>query len=129
MIAAIGGSSAVAATTGTGSSTGTTKSVSGPLTPLACNPKNHVPWTFEASNNYAAPNPGQRFTKQADGCQNVFLVSSQSAEFEVYANGNLQQATFCTAGSSCNVWTGAPNGVPFYISDSSHIQLSANIYF
>lgn len=139
MIAAIGDGSATAATTSPANPTGTTNPVSGPLVPLACNPKVR-PWTFEGSNNYAAPNSGGRYTKDADGCGSVWWVGSDSTVTlsvqESHCGGNPSAGpcdttpVTCHPNTVCQLWNPASNNDPFFVFEPYNQNTgSGTLYF
>jgi hypothetical protein len=101
--------------------------------PFTCNPLG-VNWHFQASNNYAAPDPGGRYTKSKDGCQSVWLINHGAlTTFDVvYKCGSGQCTTHakaCPTNVVCQLWENAENGVPFYVADTSKTDTTATIKF
>ena len=103
----------------------------GVTTPDACIPQ-HYGWTFEAANNWAAPNPGLRYSKGMDGCNSAWLVAGTTTEYYIYFTKNgVQYAAddFCFTGENpCQIWDPATNFIPFYYS-SAGITTGSNLYF
>lgn len=101
--------------------------------PLTCSPA-EINWHFQASNNYAAPDPGGRYTKAKDGCQSVWLINHGAlTTFQVVYNcGSGQCRTHekaCPTNVVCQLWENAENGVSFYVADTSKNDDTATIKF
>jgi hypothetical protein len=100
--------------------------------PLACNPQVHN-WTFESSNNYAAPSPGQRYSKTADGCQSVWYVGSSttvtlSVQISNCPGGSGPCDTppvTCTPNTVCELWDPATNDDNFYVFETTNKHVAS----
>jgi hypothetical protein len=95
--------------------------------PLTCTPQ-HYPFRFSSGTSWVAPSSGS-YTKDADGCQSVWLTTGQTFYVVLYAANGTTIGTWCYAGETCQVWPNAAILVKFQIVDYTETPTSVNIYF